>query len=51
MLVDIIVANSTYHVLFFEFERLLNKRTVPHRWLVVTLVIGLLHQLKGALIL
>ena len=51
MLVDIIVANSTYHVLFFEFERLFNKRAVSYRRLVVTLVIGLLHQLKRTLIL
>ena len=43
MLVDVIVANSTYHVLFFEFERLLDKWAVPHRWLVATLVICLLH--------
>ena len=51
MLVDVIVTNSTYHVLFFEFERLLNKRAVSYRRLVVTLVIGLLHQLKRTLIL
>ena len=54
LLVDVVVTNSTYHILFFEFKGLLDERTITYWWLATILVIvvrSLLHLFEWPLIL
>ena len=54
LLVDVVVTDSAYHILFFEFKGLLDERTITNWRLTTVLVIvvcGLLHLFKWPLIL